>query len=111
MRKLVLIIALIVLAACSRAPAGCDHMYVLLPDNYMIDLAAGAKVLLDPSSQEFALFCSAMKAQKALEQAGPDGNWRVYGVDGDFNEIVRELGAERYILRRPARVTDWVEIQ
>lgn len=99
------------LLGCSRTPPGCDNLYVILPDNYVIDLAAGAKVLLDPSSQEFALFCSAMKAQKAINEAEATGDWRVYGVDGDFNDIVRELGAERYILRRPAQVRDWVSIQ
>lgn len=111
MKRLLALAAALLLLACSRTPPGCDNMYVLLPDNYVIDLAAGAKVLLDPSSQEFALFCSAMKAQQALQKAGPQGNWRVYGVDGDFNEIVRELGAGQYILKRPAQVRDWVDVQ
>ena len=111
MRFLYLLTIACALAACSRTPPGCDNLYVILPDNYVIDLAAGAKVLLDPSAQEFALFCSAMKAQRAINEAGVQGNWRVYGLDGDFDEIVRELGAERYILRRPAQVRDWAAVQ
>lgn len=89
-------------------PAGCDAMYVILPDNYVIDLAAGAKIVLNPAAHEFALFCSPDDARAALGRAAPDGDWRVYQLNGSFNDLARSRGND-YSLAQPAEIVDWVQ--
>lgn len=109
MRKLLLMFLAIFLCACASRNRNCDHLYVILPDNYIIDLAAGAKVILDPASEEFALFCTAAQAQKALTKVNPQGDWRVYQMRGNSGEIARATPHGDYILSAPAQVNDWVQ--
>lgn len=102
----------VLLAACARqrlaTPPGCDSMYVILPDNYVIDLAAGAKIVLNPAVHEFALFCSPQDAQVALKRGAPAGEWRVYRLAGAFGDIARVRGND-YALSQPTEITDWVQ--
>lgn len=109
MRKLVIILLTCVLSACAARNRNCDHFYVILPGNYIVDLAAGAKVILDPASEEFALFCTAAQAQKALTTVNPNGDWRIYKMNGSFGEIARETPDGAYVLSAPAEVNDWVQ--
>ena len=56
------------LVACTKAqstqnaaPAPvdpCPLVYTYAPGNYIVDIASGAEVLLDPGVQEFDLFCA-----------------------------------------------------
>lgn len=112
MRRLSVLLLVVLLCACARGrvstPPGCDSMYVILPDNYVVDLAAGAKVVLNPAVHEFALFCSPGDARVALDRAAPDGDWRIYRLGGSFGELARIRGND-YSLAQPAEITDWVQ--
>ena len=97
-------------------PGDCAALYVVAPGNYIIDLAEGSSVLLDPGVREFPLFCSPGAAARALEAAQdsgrlPGGDWRVYRLEGGFAELVQEAepgGPSAYALARKARLADWV---
>lgn len=39
-------------------PTPCPFVYVYAPGNYIIDIAGGAEVVLDPMAQDFSLFCA-----------------------------------------------------
>lgn len=113
MRRLLVLLLAIVLCACAKGrvstPPGCGNgMYVILPDNYVIELAAGAKVVLNPAVHEFALFCTPDDARAALDRAAPDGDWRIYQLGGSFGELARIRGND-YSLAQPAEITDWVQ--
>ncbi|WP_165078427.1 MULTISPECIES: DVU_2496 family lipoprotein [unclassified Desulfovibrio] len=97
-------------------PEDCAALYVVAPGNYIVDLAGGAAVVLDPSVREFPLFCAPETAARAL-QAGQDagrlpaGDWRVYRLEGGFAELVQPAeagGPSPYALARRARLADWV---
>lgn len=114
--RLFALILLFALCACAARqepqPVACGQMYVILPDNFVIDLAAGSTVVLDPAMQEFAVFCGREKALEALGRLAPGlpGNWRVYTLKGEFAEIAKPVGREEFALARPAEVADWVEM-
>lgn len=106
---------LLALCACAAKQAPRElptRLYVILPDNYIIDLAAGSQVTIDPAVQEFALFSSPRKAADALAEAAPGlpGAWAVFEVNGNPAEIARPRGAGEYVLTRPVQVLDWIEV-
>lgn len=117
MRFLLAVFALASLCACAareaQQPAGpdCDTFYVILPGNFIVDLAAGSKVILDPSAQEFALFCTAKAAGEALENVQPAGDWRIYRLDGESGAGLAARSGNGYVLARPAEVVDWLEVR
>ena len=97
-------------------PQNCATLYVLAPGNFIIDVASGAKVLLDPSVQEFPLFCSpeaavaALKPMLASGRLAP-GDWRIFSLEGDFTDLVQPAepgGPSPYALAKKARLADWV---
>ena len=98
------------------APEDCAALYVVAPGNYIVDLAGGAAVVLDPSVREFPLFCAPGTAAKALaaeRDAGrlPPGDWRVYRLEGGFAELAQPAetgGPSPYALARRARLADWM---
>lgn len=113
------------LAACvgttppAQAPVpaeDCATLYVVAPGNFIIDLAGGADVVLDPAVREFPLFCGPHTAANALAAAQdsgrlPEGAWRVYRLEGTFADLVQPAepgGPSPYALARQARLTDWV---
>lgn len=97
-------------------PEDCPELYVVTPGNYIVDLAGGAAVVLDPSVREFPLFCAPETAARALaagQDAGriPQGDWRVYRLEGGFAELAQPAetgGPSPYALARRARLADWV---
>ncbi|MDE7241117.1 DVU_2496 family lipoprotein [Desulfovibrio sp.] len=99
------------------SPKDCAALYVVAPGNYIVDLAGGSAVLLDPGVREFPLFCAPETAALALAaglDAGrlPPGDWRVYRVEGGFADLVQEAepgGPSPYALARKARLADWVD--
>lgn len=100
-------------AAPVPAAAPCPFVYVYAPGNYIIDIAGGSEVVLDPGVQEFELFCSPGEARAALEAAVaagrlPAGDWRVYRLDGGLDDLALKSAANRYTLKRMAQVVDWV---
>ena len=98
-------------------PEECGTLYVVAPGNFIIDLAGGADVILDPAVHAFPLFCTPETAARARAEAVdagrlPPGDWRVYRLDGTFADLVQpaEPGAgSPYALARRARLADWVE--
>lgn len=100
--------------AVISTPRPLDAAYVILPGNYIIDVAAGSEVTLNPDIGEFVIFSSPDTAQKALRaelatgRLAP-GDWRVYSLAGDFASLARPCGSGRHCLAVPAIVADWVE--
>ena len=98
-------------------PEDCGTLYVVAPGNFIIDLAGGADVILDPAVHAFPLFCApetAARAQAEAVDAGrlPPGDWRVYRLDGTFADLVQPAepgAASPYALARRARLADWVD--
>lgn len=88
----------------------CEAVYVILPGNFIIDLAGGSKVILNPSVQDFALFCTPQDAAEALKESRIPGDWRIYRMDGTLAQIGKPHESGGYTLAHPAEVTDWLEI-
>lgn len=91
----------------------CENVYTYAPGNFIVDIAAGSDVNLDPGIREFPIFCTPEDAKKAVAQgvqAGklPSGDWRVYKLDGTYQDLGKAVGKGRYVLTRPTRMTDWV---
>lgn len=107
------LLPLLLLCACAAKQMPQEspsRLFVILPDNYVIDLAAGSEVIIDPAAQEFALFPSVAAAAKALAAAqNLPGSWGVFEISGDPAEIARPHGSGEYVLVKPAQVLEWVE--
>lgn len=122
MRIWLLLAPIFLAASCAREqpardippPADCPGAYVILPANFIIDLAANAEVWLDPGVQEFALFCSPQEAGKILEEHResntlPKGSdWKIYRLDGGFHSLAGKCRNGGYCLGQRAAVEDWV---
>ena len=75
---LVTLLALPLLACVKAGPAPepeqefqaepCPFVYVFAPGNYIVDIASGSQVVLDPGVQEFELFCSPGAARTAINE-------------------------------------------
>lgn len=118
----VLLGALLMLGGCaatgpSTAPLppdrDCQEVYTVAPGNYIIDIAGGSMVVLDPAVQDFPLFCSPEEARTGLKTALdngalPKGDWRVYRLNGSLQEIGQQHAPDQYSLARMARLVDWV---
>lgn len=90
----------------------CPQVYVAAPGNYIVDIASGAEVVLDPAAEDFDLFCKPEEARAAVEEgmrsgALPEGDWRIYRLDGTLEDLAQWQG-DRYTLGRMAQVVDWV---
>lgn len=125
MKHIAIFFLLCALGACARneklesAPPiqmpKCETAYVVLPDNFIIDLAAGAEVALNPGRHQFVLFCSAAAARDALAADISSGRldsrsqWRVYILDGKFGDIAVPCGDGQFCLASPALLKDWDE--
>ncbi len=99
-------------SATSVAPEeNCPVVYVLAPGNYIVDLAANARVRLDPAWHEFELYCSLAEAGAALEADAARGGksleqWRIYTLDGNAGELIA-LENGRRVLKEPALLSGW----
>ena len=112
------------LVACTKAqtaqdaaPAApvepCPFVYTYAPGNYIVDIASGSEVLLDPGVQEFDLFCSPGDARAAVNEALrlgilTEGDWRIYRVEGSMEEIGQRQGKNQHTLARMTQIVDWV---
>lgn len=96
-------------------PESCEQVYVILPGNFVIDVAAGSKVMLNPSVQEFILYCSVKDAREALAHAKKDGqvlsenDWRIYRLEESFEQIGKFCHGKDICLSDIATVVDWLE--
>ena len=100
--------------ATDSTAAPCLEAWTYAPGNFVLDVAEGADVYLEPEVQDFPLYCSAAKAREALndgvahgELPEANGGWAIFRVEGVFHEIARPAGYERYFLKREARLVDW----
>jgi len=113
------------LIACTKAqptqedaPAApvepCPFVYAYAPGNYIVDIASGSEVILDPGVQEFDLFCSPGQARAAVNEAVrlgvlPEGDWRIYRLEGSMEEIgQRQQHSNTHTLARMTQIVDWV---
>lgn len=124
-RILPLLLLALFACGCAKSPAGkdmplpsaeqCPFVYVAAPGNYIIDIASGAEVIMDPSVQDFEVFCSPEAAREIVDagvRSGdlPEGDWRIYRLDGAIDDLAQSQGG-RFYLRRMAQVADWVTEQ
>lgn len=98
-----------------RSPAQCGALYVAAPGSYIIELAAGGRVVLDPSAHDFPVFCTPDEARAALDaqlDAGrlPPGDWRIYRLEGAPAGLTSGAGSGpgMWLLERQAALADWV---
>ncbi|MDR3358090.1 MAG: SON protein [Desulfovibrio sp.] len=122
MRPLPLLLFALLLTSCagkvpapkpSPGGADCPALYVFAPGNYIMDIAGGAEVVLDPGVQEFPVFCSPRTARAYVdEEVGAGslaaGDWRIYRLEGNFEDLAQETDNGRLILKRLASAVDWV---
>lgn len=93
------------------APEPVGPVYIILPANYVIDVAASSNVRVNPAVQDFILYTSLPEAKKAMGsiESGAEGdNWRIFILEGEFGDLAKKCG-DNYCLSVPARVSDWVE--
>lgn len=91
----------------------CATAYTFAPGNYIIDIASGSDVVLDPLMHDFLLFCEAGAARQYVDKEVaahrlPRGDWRIYVVEGEFADLAQPDGNGRHVLRRMAPLVDWV---
>lgn len=114
MLRLSVYLFFILLNACAARQTAflpdCHEAYVILPANYIIDITAGSRVYVNPSVQEFALFCTPQAAREAYQAANPEGDWRIYRLEGEFADLAKPHGKHEYALAESAAVVDWVEM-
>ena len=100
--------------AAPAAPAEpCPFVYTYAPGNYIVDIASGAEVILDPGVQDFELFCSPGDARAAVNEALKlgiltEGDWRIYRVEGSMEEIGQRQHNNQHTLTRMTQIVDWV---
>jgi hypothetical protein len=100
-------------AATNTPVEPCPLVYTYAPGNYIVDVASGSEVLLDPGVQEFDLFCSPGDARAAVNEAVrlgilTEGDWRIYRVEGSMEEIGQRQGKNQHTLARMTQIVDWV---
>ena len=121
--KAIVLAGCLLLCACVAArpvpertvPQDCPKLHVLLPGNYVIEMAAGAELVIDPAKQEFVLYCSEKDARQALQNALKDGqisnldDWAIYILEENAAEVAFPCHKEDICLKRPATVIDWAD--
>ncbi|MBO4300689.1 MAG: SON protein [Desulfovibrio sp.] len=121
---IVLMLSLTLLGACSvptvekphlPSPEICPFVYVAAPGNFIVDIASGSEVILDPAYQDFELFCDAKEARESVQrrvESGdlPQGDWRIYRLEGQMEDLA-EIDGGRLVLARMGEIVDWVTDQ
>lgn len=123
--KILIVSLLLSLCACAHnledtaqtlgSRPDCPSPLVVLPDNYIVELAAGSIVELNPARQQFALFCTVDEAKEALaadleaKRIEGAGHWRVYSLNGSYEELARPCGDGQVCLGVPTTVLEWVD--
>lgn len=95
--------------------SGCEDIYVYAPALYIIHIASGQMVALDPTANDFPLFCepdaakAAVKAQLESGALPADIDWKVYRVYGSWQDLASPREDGTYLLNKPAQLIDWVD--
>ena len=118
-RLALLCVCCLLLGACSARqqqadtlfPEDCEKAYTYAPGNYIIEIAGGSEVVLDPLMHDFLLFCSAKQAHDhVLEEISrhrlPRGDWRIYVVGASFRDLAQPAGGNAYVCMRMAPLAD-----
>lgn len=122
MKKLALMLLLLAVSACAPQKAivsqsakkqDCPNAYVYAPGNFIIDIAGGAEVILNPFVHDFPVYCTPEQARNAVNAkiAGgeiPSGDWRIYRLDGRFDDLAQDTGQNSFQLRRMANIVEWI---
>lgn len=93
----------------------CPSLYVILPENYIIELAAQSEVLINPLHYEFVVFCTPGEAFEARKRGlaqgilGADKGWAVYRLAGEPREMAEVCHKKALCLKETATVEDWIE--
>ena len=100
-------------SASKQVMPDCQSVYVYAPGNFIIDIAGGSTVVLDPAVHDFPLFCTPGEARTALDNEIAlgrlqGGDWRIYLVEGTFQDLAYPLEEGGYGLKRMAPIVDWV---
>lgn len=100
-------------ASFSGPSEACETVYVYAPGNFLVDLAAGARVSLDPSVRQFPIFCSAKAARTAVNAAVqrkelPAGDWQIYSLNGGYQDLGTAIAPTTYVLAKPADMAEWI---
>lgn len=122
MKKFCLFLLLLALFGCGPKktrqvplPVNCPGAHIILPANFIIDLAAGSEIFVDPAIQEFALFCQPDQAREALREQLKAGNlpagsdWRVYRLRGNFRDLAVPCHGDNFCLGSVTQVEEWLE--
>ncbi len=77
-----------VASASAPATGDCQEVYTYAPGMYMVDLAVGKQVYLDPLQRDFPLFCDPEAARQSLARDNAHGGskeeWMVYILYGTW---------------------------
>ncbi len=90
----------------------CTEAYTFAPANFIIDIASGQPVVLDPLVGDFPVYCHAEGAQRGLQIALedkmiPEGDWKIYRFAGHWSELASEVKPGFYLLKTRGRLIDW----
>lgn len=93
----------------------CEDVYVYAPALYVINIASGQMVALDPTANDFPLFCEPEAAKAAMQKQLENGTlpadieWKVYRVYGSWADLATPHEDGVYLLNKPSQLIDWVE--
>ncbi len=102
-------------AAAPPPPGDCEIVYTYAPSFYVINIAGGDAVVVDPFSQDFPLFCDPGEAKAALQKDLSSGrltskvDWLVYRVWGEWDDLAAKNPEGGYMLKHTAPLVDWVK--
>ena len=80
-----------------------------------INIASGQMVALDPTANDFPLFCEPEAAKAAMQKQLENGTlpadieWKVYRVYGSWADLATPHEDGVYLLNKPSQLIDWVE--
>ncbi len=91
----------------------CEEVYTFAPANFVIHMASGEQIMLDPMSGDYPVYCDAKSAKQGLRQAiedkmVEDGDWKIYRMEGEWQALATEAQPGFYLLKTKAQLIDWV---
>ncbi len=92
----------------------CTEAYTFAPASFIIDIASGQPVVLDPLVGDFPVYCQVAGAQRGLQIALedkmiPEGDWKIYRFAGEWQNLASEVKPGFFLLKTRARLIDWVQ--